>query len=254
MLLKIIMTAALALSVTAHAEETNQTLRELAQKNLLENPSSNSSQNFSSGLSQAQAQGLLQLEDPFEGENARNFLWMFGVSFRQYKPEGQAQLSTGVSYDISDAGSTVLPSLSLGSLYNVGQGKAGAWQVGINGELSYIQQKISLNTDITQLDGRLNTAMIEGQLITRWGPNLSSPWRIHAGYGRGHATLTQSSSSSVGQWSKSGQFQSWLIGADYAVSKKTIVGIQSRTLAVLNGSSGFSLPKNHLEGGVKVLW
>src|SRR6185312_1774707 len=197
--------------------------------------------------------GILRLQDDFHSLKARQFLMTFGVQMQSYRPQGQSDNSTGSSYSLSDVGSTVLPSVSLGTLYNITQNRSGQWQAGLEGEIGYISQKASVATASGTMDARLNSTLMEIRPLIRWAPRHSK-FHVFTGYGLGHASVTQSSASTVGQWTKSGNTTDWLLGADYALNEKWLLQLASKNITVSRADDGFDLPSNQVELGAKVLW
>jgi hypothetical protein len=198
--------------------------------------------------------GILHLKDDFHSLKARQVIMTFGVQMQTYKPSGVSDGSnTGASYDLSRVGSTVLPSISLGSLYNLANNRSGQWQVGVEGEAGYISQKASVPTGNGSLSARLNTTVFDVHPLVRWAPQHSK-FHLFTGYGWGHATVTQASDSTVGQWSKGANTSTWLLGADYAMTEKWLMQLTSKSVSISKASDGFDLPSNQLELGAKVLW
>ena len=198
--------------------------------------------------------GILRLQDDFHSLKARSFLMTFGIQMQSYRPQGQSDGSTtGSAYALSDVGATVLPSVSLGTLYNITQNRSGEWQVGLEAEAGYTSQKASVATSSGSMNARLNTTLMEIRPLIRWAPRHSQ-FHLFTGYGYGRASVTQSSSSTVGQWTKSGATTDWLLGADYAMNEKWLVQLASKTMTVSKASDGFDVPSQQIELGAKVLW
>lgn len=198
--------------------------------------------------------GILRLKDEYHSLKARSVIMTFGVQMQSYKPTGTSDgTNTGSTYSLSDVGATVLPSVSLGALYNMADNRSGQWQLGLEGEAGYTSQKATVATATGSLSARLNTTIFDLHPMVRWAPH-NSKFHLFTGYGWGHATLTQSSSDSVGQWSKSGNTTNWLLGADYAMSEKWLLQLMSKSISVSKADEGFNLPSNQLELGAKVLW
>lgn len=198
--------------------------------------------------------GILRLKDEYHSLKARQLIMTFGVQLQSYKPAGSSDATgTGSSYNLAEVGSTVLPSISLGTLYNLASNRSGDWQLGLEGEAGYISQKTDVATSTGSISARLNTTLLDLHPLIRWSPR-NSKFHLFTGYGWGHATVTQSSSSSVGQWSKSGNTNTWLLGADYAMNEKWLVQLASKSVTISKADDGFDLPSNQVELGAKVLW
>lgn len=200
---------------------------------------------------------VLKLEDDYQEPKARDFLWTFGFFLQQHSPSGQASMNNS-SENLSDSGTTLLPTISVGSLYNINDGidsAVGAWQVGIEGEVGFTSQKISVQAGNQEIEARLNTTLAEIRALARWGAHLQSRWHARLGFGRGQLNYTQSSDNSLARWSETGDYQAFLVGADYQFNPRWAVLAQAKTISALNNwPSSIDVPSTQLELGAQVLW
>jgi hypothetical protein len=250
----------LMLSASAFAAETTMTTAQLKQTATQEiaapaNASLPPSKTASDAALPADgsSSGILRLQDDFHSLKARQFLMIFGVQLQSYRPQGQSDTLTSSSYSLSSAGSTVLPSLSLGTLYRLAENRSGRWQLGLEAEAGYTSQKTVVPVASGSVNARLNTTLLEIHPLLRWAPG-SSHWHLFAGYGMGHATVTQSGTNSLSQWSKSGNTADWFAGTDYAFDEKWLVHLTAKQMQISKADAGFDLPSNQVELGAKVLW
>jgi opacity protein-like surface antigen len=199
--------------------------------------------------------GALVLEDPYEPITMRTFVWSFGFQLQDYQPLGRATLAENTSYNLSQAGNTYLPSVSLGSLYNLGNSRAGHFQMGLNGQLGYTSQNLKAYTsNNTLLDTRLSTTQMEAKLQLRWALQAESKLHVLAQAGLGQLNVSQSSDNSVARWSESAVYQISGLGLEYNVGPEWLAHLTYNQKSIQDKSSNLDIQGNNTEVGAKLLW
>lgn len=207
-------------------------------------------------LSSEQTATMLQLEDPFDPPRLRDFQWSFGAAVSTYKPQGMVEVSGVGSQNLGSSGSSLMPTLSLGTLYGLTDGSAGAFEIGVEASVGFASQKSSLTTtNGTALDGRLNSTLMDGKAILRWGSNFKSKLHGRIGLGIGRYSVTQTSDNSLARWSRDGGLTTYLLGADYKLARKWLAQLNYRSFQKRgNFASDLSVPASHIELGTQVIW
>ena len=209
-------------------------------------------------ISAKQTELILKLEDDYQDPKVREFLWSFGVFLQEHRPEGTRSLATG-DENIGDSGSTFLPTVAMGALYNLSNGRedsvGGAWQVGLEGEAGFTSQKIAIQTAGQSFDARLNTMLTELRVLARWGLTLKSKFHARLGAGQGRLNYTQSSDNSLMRWSENGQYHSFLLGLDYGLTRRWTALVQAKTISAQSSwPTSIDAPSTQLEIGAQILW
>lgn len=197
----------------------------------------------------------LKLADPFEPLTMRTFVWTFGFQAQSYQPQGRARLADQTGYALSQAGSTVLPSVSLGTLYNLGRSQAGHFQLGLNGQLGYTSQNIKAETsNNVALDARLSTTQLEGKILLRWALRAESKLHLLAHGGIGQLAVSQSSNNSVARWSESAIYQTSGLGLEYNLNDAWLTHLTYNHKSINESETTLDIQNNNLELGAKVIW
>lgn len=199
--------------------------------------------------------GALVLADPYEPITMRTFVWSFGFQLQDYQPLGTATLAENTSYSLSQAGKTYLPSVSLGSLYNLGSSRAGHFQLGLNGQLGYTSQNIKTSTsNNTQLDARLSSTQMEAKLQLRWALRAESKLHVLAQGGLGQLNVSQNSDNSVARWSESAVYQVSGLGLEYNFGPEWLAHLTYNQKSIQDKTSSLEIQGSNTEVGAKVLW
>lgn len=207
-------------------------------------------------LSTEQTATMLQLEDPFEAPRLRDFEWGFGFFVSSQKPQGMVEVSGVGTQDLSSLKSSMTPSFSLGTLYGLTEGQAGTFEIGGEAEFGFASQESTLKTASgSQIDGRVNSSLIDGRLLVRWGSGWKSKFHGRLGMGIGRYTVTQTSDNSLGRWSKEGSLNTYLIGVDYKLGKKWLAQVNYRDFGNRGAfPEGLQVPPAFVELGAQIVW
>ncbi len=238
--------------------EVNASFRDQAEVEIKTPPKSATTQATATtgALAPEQTATMLQLEDPFDPPRLRDFQWNFGIALSPYKPQGTVEVSGVGSQNLGSTGSSLMPSLSLGTLYGLTDGSMGAFEIGAEFQVGFASQKSSLTTQIgTAIDGRLNSTLFDGRAVIRWGSDFKSKLHGRIGVGVGRYSVTQTSDNSLARWSRDGGLSTFLLGADYKMSRKWLAQVNYRSFGKRgNFSSDLTVPASHIELGTQVIW
>lgn len=160
--------------------------------------------------------GVLKLQDTYRPKYTRQWIWNLGVRAESYQPKGTGEIKTVSTYDFSEAGRTIIPSLSLGILSKDSTFAGSQAQLGLEADLGYANQKMSLVTP--------TNVIIEAQLQTfrmSVAPTLRYQWtsldKIHtlvkAFYGQ--SQLYQTSQNTLARQTKTTNFTGYTLGLEY---------------------------------------
>lgn len=164
--------------------------------------------------------GMLKLQDTYRPKYQRTWVWNFGLTAESYQPQGQGEIQSVSTYSYSEAGKTVMPSISLGILSQDYALLDSPLQVGMDINLGYANQRMNLVTP--------TNTIIEAQLQTFRGslsPLLRYQWisirhlhtLIKAHYGQ--TQLYQTSQNSLARQSKTTNFIGYSLGFEYEFSR-----------------------------------
>jgi hypothetical protein len=237
--------------------QAQTSIREQAVTEIQSLPASSSKQSAITGaLSPEQTATMLQLEDPFEAPRLRDFEWGFGVYLSNYKPQGTVEVSGIGSQNLGSMSQTLMPSLSLGALYGLTESFLGAFELGLETEAGFSSQESNIQTaNGTSLGGRLNSTLLDGRALLRWGQEFKSKLHGRIGLGIGRYTLTQTSDSSLARWSRDGGLNTLLLGLDFKLSKKWLAQANYRSFSTRgNYPAGLEAPASRFELGAQVVW
>lgn len=201
--------------------------------------------------------GALTLDDPFEPLTMRTFVWNFGFQLQSYQPQGVANLGDQATrYNLSEAGSTVLPSFSLGTLYNVGHSPTfGKFQLGLNGQAGYISQNIkAVTSNNVAIDAKLNTTQLEAKASLRWSYKPTSQLHVLAQAGIGQLNVSQSSENSMARWNQSATYQVSGLGLEYNLNNEWLAQANYNQKSMRDENSELDIQNNNIELGAKILW
>lgn len=209
----------------------------------------------SASLSADASASLLKLEDPFEAPRLREFEWSFGFHLTQFQPQGKVELSDVGTQNLSTFKTTVMPSISLGTLYGFSESSAGTFEFGVEFEGGLASQTTQFTSETGSLiDGRLNSSILDSRAILRWGQNWKSPFHAKAGMGFGTYNANHVSDRTLASWSKSMGLTTYIMGLDYKLSDDWLAAINYRDFAKRSGGNDLPAPKAHLELGTQILW
>lgn len=239
--------------------ESNISVRDAAETEIKTPPASSTrSQGTATtgALSPEQTATMLQLQDPFEAPRLRDFEWGFGVFLSSQKPQGTVEVSGVGTQNLGSLSSNLTPSISLGTLYGLNEGSMGTLELGLEAEAGFYSQKSSITTVTgTQIDGRVNSTLMDGRLLARWGQAWKSKFHVRGGIGMGRYTVTQTSDNSLARWSKDGGLTTYLLGFDYKLGRRWMAQLNYRSFSQRGAfPDGLQTPASFAELGAQVVW
>ncbi|MCE3009878.1 MAG: hypothetical protein LW875_04620 [Proteobacteria bacterium] len=194
----------------------------------------------------------LQLRDEYVELNPRQFRLRFGAKAQIFKPQGQGQV-LGNTYELSEAGESLLPSLQFGALYDLGN----LWKLTMDSSAGYSSQSLKIALPNSgSVDTRLNTTQIE--LLT----GLQYKWRyagnvgLKVHWGLGQQVMTQTSTESIAQWSMTSRYQIYRAGFVYHLNQNLEMGLDYSRQQRMESQSNQSLllsPETY-QLGAYVVW
>lgn len=198
----------------------------------------------------------LTLKDEFQSPRARNYDLGFAFSLRPHNVRGTGQIPSAGSYALT-AGNTVMPVLGLGLEKNFisTPGNLSELRVGLNGNVGFVSQEMSvaLQNQITNV--RLNSTSTEVELFSEISFTKLPRVGLGASYGISQLSVTQTGSASLSQWTKQLRQNVSSIFASYRLNPSW-----SAQVAYLSRSDiGSDQPdlrqdKSLYQAGFKVIW
>jgi hypothetical protein len=252
----LLMVALLLAPLLADAQNENS-MRLLAETEVVKVSTQNTSKiaPTTGALSQEQSASILKLKDGYQPPKARNFQWTLGFRAGQFQPQGTVVIPGVSEQSLGDGKASVMPSVSLGSLYSFSSGRFGNWQWGLEGSMGLASQNVNVQTAGPVVGARINSSFVDGQTLIRWGLEQDSRWHISGGIGYGRLTMNQTSDESLVRWSKSADYRSVVAAADYRLTENWQVEARNRWQRPIgNSKSELVIPGSSFELGAKVIW
>jgi hypothetical protein len=198
---------------------------------------------------------LLKLKDPKPEVVGRNFKYTSTFKINRWAPKGNTSIASSVVYDLSDSGSTWLPSLSLGFDSPNKEVSFGNLSLGADAELGYSTQKVdtTLATGFRIRENRLNSTLLSA------GPSLSAKFNnlekmsFKISPRLGSTNYTQAGVTSAASFSKRADFAALAVAAAYAVDSNMQLALESQFNRNL-GQSTVKIQNNTISLGANIIW
>lgn len=223
------------------SESTPINLREIA----ITESNKITSEKSSDLASDAQVSGVLNLNDDYSEIKTRSHLYTFSAELSPFTPRGTGRVGSSSAYSLEEAGSTLLPALSFGTLFRVPKIMDGKIMVGFKVRAAFVSQILNIqNSSGPLIPTRINSSALGVGPELRW--DFSNKWasQLHAELGE-HLT-TSSSSNGLAQWTKNESY-----------SRLGLAGLYTLTsdLSIKAGLIQNSIEKGiNYEMGMEVLW
>ena len=245
------------MALAAAKMEPAKTLRLLALEETL-SPSRKPNPNPKALSSDAAVDGILHLKDDSVSLNERSDLFSLGFALAPYRPKGQVNSSSLGKYDISRAGATLIPTVSMGYLTQLTNNSWGLFHGGLEASFGYSRQLIDIVTPgQATVDASLNTTNLEGLALIRWTRSTLSKWFAHTGLGIGQRNLVQTSNQSIGQWSENLSYSAAVLGAAYQLNQNTFAELRlasRRRVGSSDSTAEIEVESTNYSIGAKILW
>jgi opacity protein-like surface antigen len=202
--------------------------------------------------------GMLSLKDPRPEIVGRKWDYFLGLSAQRFEPQGAASNDlTASSFELGNAGQTVMPALALGfraPLYSQDQ----SWQLnwGLGAKVGYASQSTTatFTTGYKHSDVRLTSTLISAN------PQLSftalrAKWLTAiAGYEWGNLTYTQSSSDELANFSVHSAYTGWNLGLDFNLTSNWAITTMYTQRRLTSKQDLLALQQDNYELGTRILW
>ncbi len=169
--------------------------------------------------SKVNKESLLRLTDSYQSPRAREFNWLAGFEFSNFKTSGKKYLGAG-AYQAIDDRNNFIPRLSFGTRYNLiyAGPHFSSWFLGMEAgaALSTDAQKVQIAN--RTIEASLNHTMLDLGIKTSLA--FSRYPRLNLGYSLavGQASSTQTADDSLGDWTELTPYRQSTLSADYDFS------------------------------------
>ncbi|MFN7454853.1 MAG: hypothetical protein ACK5RO_09370 [Pseudobdellovibrionaceae bacterium] len=194
----------------------------------------------------------LQLRDEYVELNPRQFQLRFGARAQIFKPQGQGNV-LGNTYELSQAGESLLPAIQFGALYDL----ANLWKLTLDSSAGYSSQSLKIPLPNSgSIETRLNTTQIELLAGLQYKWRYAGNFGLKGHWGIGQQVMTQTSTESIAQWSMTSRYQIYRAGLVYHLNQNLELGFDYSRQQKIESQSSQSLfvnPETY-QLGASVVW
>ena len=202
-----------------------------------------------------QAAGVIRINNNDLNPKVSRNSTSLGIQFENYRPVGTGEIIGVSTYDLQQSGSTILPSLALGTMSpKIDLGEM-ILSYGLEGTLGYTSQSLNLITPSgVNIDSKLQTlkVSIAPALTYHWQSLEKLETRAQAGLG--WMQLTQSSESSLARWTKQSQYWFYSVGVAWNWTSSFATSLMYSERKSLENRTDWSVSAANVQVGAEVKW
>ena len=206
---------------------------------------------------QANVKSFLNLQDPTPELRDRPWLWSFALKMQSFQPQGLGRVSN-TTFELSDYGNTVMPSVQVGFLVTPLRNDIWNWDSGLAGHVGYSAQTTNLITPSGYSfdDARLTSGLVSLVWNNRITNLRASKWSAIVAPEFGIVNYTQTATNNAqANFNQQNEYLGAGLGLEYAFSKKWGAVVQySYRQASGSKKAQTDLQTNNFEVGTSVVW
>ena len=198
----------------------------------------------------------LSLTDDFRSPRARSYDFGFAIALRPHQIKGTGKIPSQSPYSLR-AGSTWMPILGLGIEKNFAQSSWGLSELrlGLQSSVGFVSQEMNVAFQNQIVPARLNSTATEIELSTEISFAKFPKLGLGASVGGSLLSVTQTTSASLGQWTKQIQQNISSVFATYQLNPRWNAHIGSLTRTNLSERpTDISQDTSSYQAGFKVIW
>lgn len=195
-------------------------------------------------------EAAIRLDDTYSAMSTRSWDWTVALGLEPYRPQAQASFSDIQTYDTSDVGSTIMPSISFGFIRELNTDKS--FSVGTKTKLAYARQNYNLVLPtLGSTSAHLDTLMLSLKPYLRYN---FTKYNMAFGAEFGQYQLSQGSDRSITRWSMSSPFNGGYLAAGYDYNADWTLLLEASFRQLSQEKSDLQLSSNSLTFQTEYRW